>query len=124
MKSVQRALVFALAVLLVGIPVVTFAQTSGGASGAAGAAGASGGATSSPGSTSGGTGAGVTGGASTSTPAGSSSTGAGVNTGGSASPGSHPVLSSDCTNNGWQKFGLKSEAECLSSLGGATGTKK
>jgi hypothetical protein len=102
MKQVQRFVVLALALLLVAVPAVTMAQTSsspGGSSSGGASSGSekSSGSSASP-STSGGTGA-------------SSGTGSA----GQASP-AMPASAEDCKNNGWQKLGLKSEAECVSKI--------
>ena len=108
----KRFVIFALAVLLLGIPVVTLAQTGSSPGGASSSPGAS-----SPGTS---TSAPAAPSASPSTAApstGSSDTSAtsGTSSAGQASP-SMPASAEDCKNDGWQKFGLKSEAECAAKI--------
>jgi hypothetical protein len=96
MKQVQRVVTLALALLLIGVPAVTMAQTS--TSPSAPAADKAGKAEK------------------PSTPSASPSTGATSGTSaGQASP-ALPMSAEDCKNNGWQKFGVKSEAECTAKV--------
>ena len=98
MKQVQRLVTLALALLLIGLPAVTMAQTS---SSPAAPAQDKAGKAEKP-----------------SSPSASPSTGAtdsGAKSGGSASP-AMPMSAEDCKNNGWQKFGAKTEAECTAKV--------
>jgi hypothetical protein len=100
MKQLQRVVVLVFALLLVAVPAVTLAQTP-----------------SSPGSSGSGTKS-TTPGTSTSpstTPGTGSSTSTGSGTAGQASPGM-PASAEECKNMGWQKLGLKSEAECMTKV--------
>jgi len=94
MKQVQRFVIVALALVLIGLPAVTMAQTP-----------------SSPATSS----DKATDKAPSASPSTAPSTDSGAKSGsgtaGQASPGT-PMSLDDCKNNGWQKFGLKSEAEC------------
>ena len=95
MKQVQRIVTLALALVLIGLPAVTMAQTS-----------------SSPSSTTDKAGAdkATDKAAPSASPSGSTS-----GTAGQASP-AMPMSAEDCKNNGWQKFGAKSEAECVTKV--------
>lgn len=98
MKQVQRVVTLALALLLVALPAVTLAGDAGTKDKAA---------TSADKTTSG----------KSSTPSASPSTSGSsdMKSGGQASP-AMPMSAEDCKNQGWQKFGAKSEAECLSKV--------
>lgn len=104
MKQVQRFVTLALALLLIGLPAVTMAQTSSSpaASGAQDKATKSDKASDKPSAPS----------ASPSTDSGAKS---GSSSAGQASPAA-PMSAEDCKKNGWQKFGLKSEAECVAKV--------
>ena len=115
MKQVQRFVTIALALLLVAVPAVAFAQSSTGASG-----GTTSGATDKPadkttdkssGKATGGSSGGAS--ASPSTSGGGSTMGSG--SAGQASPMT-PASVEDCKKNGWQKHGFKSEAECTAKV--------
>jgi hypothetical protein len=98
MKQLQRVVTLALALLLIGLPAVTLAQTSGSGSSAP----AAGSGTDKP-----------------ATGSGSASPGTSTGTGSSAGQASPamPASAEECKNNGWQKFqGVKSEAECISKV--------
>ena len=98
MKQVQRVVTLALALMLIGLPAVTMAQTS--SSPSAPAADKAGKAEK------------------PSTPSASPSTGTSTGTStsaGQASP-AMPMSAEDCKNNGWQKFGVKTEAECTAKV--------
>ena len=97
MKQLQRIVTLALALFLIGVPAVTMAQTSPSSpapSGTQDKATPADKAADKPSSPS----------ASPSTTAPADST---MKT---------PMVAADCQNNGWQKFGLKSEAECTAKL--------
>ena len=106
MKHVQRFVTLALALVLIGLPAVTMAQTS--SSPSAPAADKAGKAekpatpSASP---------------STGTSSGTSATDSSAKSGtaGQASP-AMPMSAEDCKNNGWQKFGTKTEAECTAKV--------
>jgi hypothetical protein len=97
MKQLQRVVTLALALLLIGLPAVTLAQTSGSGSSAP----AAGSGTDKP---------------DKAKPSASPSTGQPSGTAGQASP-AMPASAEECKNNGWQKFtGVKSEAECIAKV--------
>ena len=97
MKQLQRFVILALALFLISVPAVTMAQTypsSPAPSGTTDKATPSDKATGKP-----------------STPSASPSTAAPAD-----SSTKMPMAAADCQNNGWQKFGLKTEAECTAKL--------
>ena len=98
MKQVQRVVTLALALFLIGLPAVTMAQSSPSSPAAPAAPGAD--KPTSP---------------ALDKPAPPSASPATTPPSGSSvgkSPSATPMSAADCQNNGWQKFGLKSEAEC------------
>lgn len=94
MKQLQRIVTLALALSLIGAPAVTLAQTSPSSPAPSGTSDKAKPAMDKP-----------------STPSASPSTTAPSNPSMKA-----PMSVADCQNNGWQKFGLKSEAECTAKL--------
>ena len=97
MRQLQRIVTFALALSLIGVPAVTMAQTSPSSpapSGTYDKAHPADKATDKP-----------------STPSASPSTAAPAD-----SSMKTPLSAADCQNNGFQKFGLKTEAECTAKL--------
>ena len=99
MKQLQHIVTFALALSLIAVPAVTLAQTSPSSPAPAGTsdkANPADKAADKP---------------SSSTPSASPSTTAPADSSMKA-----PMSATDCQNNGWQKFGLKSEAECTAKL--------
>jgi hypothetical protein len=114
----KRVMIFALAVLLMGVPAVTLAQTS--SSPAAPASGTQDKAADKPADKSAADKPAAAPSASPSTsPPASGSTDSTATSGssgaGQASP-AMPASAEDCKNNGWQKFGAKSEAECAAKV--------
>lgn len=102
MKQVQCVVTIALALLLIGVPAVSLAQTP-----SSPAAGSSDKAKDKPAAPS----------ASPST-SGSSDTGAKTDSGSSAGQASPmaPASAEDCKKDGWQKLGFKTEAECAAKV--------
>ena len=101
MKQAHRVVSLVLALVLLGMPALVLAQTSS----------RSGTTKSSPGASGSGT--------STTSPSASPGTGSGSSVGSSGSSSSStmmPTSKADCMNDGWKKFGLKSEAECTSKV--------
>jgi hypothetical protein len=98
MKQVQRVVTLALALLLIGLPAVTLAQDKPAADKPAAADKAKDKPTTPSAS-----------------PSTSGSTDSKSGSAGQASP-AMPMSAEDCKNNGWQKFGLKSEAECTAKV--------
>ena len=122
MRHVFRVLVVGLAVLLIGVPAVTLAQAPSGAPGATGTPGASGSGTTGAPGTPGTPGAPSVGQPSPTAPSATPGTsGSSVDAdsksklGGQASPGK-PANSDACKDSGWQKFGFKSQADCIGSF--------
>ena len=101
MKQVQRVVTLALALLLIGLPAVTMAQTSSGGTSSGTQDKATGKSMDKPSSPS----------ASPSTGTTSGSTATGTKSGSTM-----PMSAEDCKNNGWQKFGAKTEAECVAKV--------
>lgn len=105
MKQVQRFVTIALALLLIGVPAVSLAQTP-----SSPAAGSSDKAKDKP--------ADKPAAPSASPSTGSSDTGAKTDSGsgaGQASPMA-PASAEDCKKDGWQKLGFKTEAECTAKV--------
>ena len=105
MKQVQRLVTLALALFLIGLPAVTMAQSSP-TSPAAPAAPAGQDKPTSPALDK------------PAPPSASPSTSPSTTSpsGRVGSPSATPMSAADCQNNGWQKFGLKSEAECTAKV--------
>jgi hypothetical protein len=99
MKQLQRVVVLVFALLLVAVPAVTLAQTPSSPSPSSGTKSTTPGTSTSP----------------STTPGTGSSTSTGSGTAGQASPGM-PASAEECKNMGWQKLGLKSEAECMTKI--------
>jgi len=103
MKQVQRFVIIALALLLVGVPAVSLAQTQ--TTPSAPSSGAQDKAKDKPAAPS----------ASPSTSGSDSGAKTDSGSGGQASPMA-PASAEDCKKDGWQKLGFKTEAECTSKV--------
>jgi hypothetical protein len=99
MKQLQRVVVLVFALLLVAVPAVTLAQTPSSPSPSGGTKSTTPGTSTSP----------------STTPGTGSGTSTGTGSAGQASPGM-PASAEECKNMGWQKLGLKSEAECMTKV--------